>query len=126
MPYICQLCGSEYQRSQEECDRCTGTSIEYENPKSRTAAVEQAAVKRDENLESSPDVQTDGSLSKGSDTMDNEKTSRSIASSATATTRSGMYKIRAYLLAPFHIIWMYKQAILAFLLVFGVFVFFLF
>ena len=126
MPYVCQLCGSEYQRPTEECGHCTGTVIEYENPSPRTATPSEDETPENE-YDSSPDVAIDGSLKDDMTDVESTETPRHI-DQATGNNvgffRSLFYSAKAWVKAPFKLVRMYLAAILAFLLVFGlVFVF---
>lgn len=121
MPYVCQLCGSEYQRPTEECGHCTGTVIEYENPSPRTSTASEREPPEDE-YDSSPDVAIDGSLADEMTDVESTATPRHI-DQATGNNvgflRSLVYSAKAWAKAPFKLARMYLAAILAFLLVFG-------
>jgi predicted ATP-dependent serine protease len=121
MKYVCRDCGREHPTTRVSCKDCGSHDIEVEETTTESAGAELPSHHTDAaDFESSPDLKTDGSLD---DTGEHRrptvsKSNRRSTQRVTAS-RSAFYTIRAYLLAPFHVIWMYKQAILAFLVVFG-------
>lgn len=123
MVWVCRNCGKEHAAARTSCKRCESREIEYASRETNTVSVggKHATDPIDDpEYESSPDVRTDGSLDgpKKSEPASESK-GRRLQSRISSSSRSGIYSIRAWILAPFHIIWMYKQAILAFLIVFG-------
>jgi len=117
MQWTCQDCGNEHGTSTVKCKSCGSWAVgeEAEITESSTGAA--AAARPELNLSSSPDVNTDGSLKSG-DAETRISTSPKSKSSRNRL-RGGYYKVKAILKAPFHILWMYKAAIAAFVLVFG-------
>jgi len=123
MAWICGNCGKEHPASRTTCKRCGSREIDYAARKTNTISV--VGSQPDDPLsdieyESSPDVKSDGSMESQSNQEVEPPSKMSHYSQEIArSTRSEFYRIRGFLLSPLHIIWMYKQAILAFLLVFG-------
>lgn len=122
MSWVCNKCGKEHPAARTICKQCGNTDIDYQHEVKDTVEVGIAEPYDDPNEpegEFSPAVRTDGTVDDNRDPSESQRQRHRLRVPAAHVFRRVLYTARAWFLAPLHILWMYKQAVLAFLVVFG-------